>query len=110
MNAEVNKLLPAKIRAALYIFVGVIFAGVGAWQASEGNWVEFSLAFLPVIMAALAVPNTNTTTLIPGPAGPTGEPGATGEALTIDDTEVQAFIRAAVAKEVSAVYQLGLGE
>ena len=79
MNEEMSQLLNPKLRAALYVLVGLIFSGLGAWQAAEGNTLEALMLFLPTLQSALAVANTPYNGLLKGDTGEAGEPGADGE-------------------------------
>ena len=72
MNDAAAALLPAKLRMALYLLLGVVFAGISAWQASLGNWMEFAITLLPVLSAIVAVPNTPVSGAVQGLTGPAG--------------------------------------
>ena len=79
MNEEMSQQLNPKLRAALHVLLGLIFSGLGAWQAAEGNTLEALMLFLPTLQSALAVANTPYNGLLKGDTGEAGEPGADGE-------------------------------
>ena len=53
-----NDVLPPQIRRALYaiFFVGALIFGI--WQASQGDWVEFTGGLLTALVNLLAASNT----------------------------------------------------
>lgn len=104
MNDVARQLLSARLRMSLYLLLGVMFAGISAWQAAEGNWLTFSVTLLPVLMSIVAVPNTPVTqSALEGPKGDQGEPGEPGlDGVSADD--VSALVQAAVLSELSKIY------
>ena len=106
MNDAAAALLPAKLRMALYLLLGVVFAGISAWQASQGNWMEFAITLLPVLSSIVAVPNTPVSGAVQGltgPAGPPGDPGVPGEP-GVQAADIQALVQAAVLAELAKIY------
>ena len=103
MNDAAAALLPAKLRMALYLLLGVVFAGISAWQASQGNWMEFAITLLPVLSAIVAVPNTPVSGAAQGPTGPPGPPGDRGEP-GVQAADIQALVQAAVLVELAKIY------
>ena len=103
MNDAAAALLPAKLRMALYLLLGVVFAGISAWQASLGNWMEFAITLLPVLSAIVAVPNTPVSGAVQGPTGPEGPPGVPG-APGVQAADIQALVQAAVLVELAKIY------
>ena len=106
MNDAAAALLPAKLRMALYLLLGVVFAGISAWQASQGNWMEFAITLLPVLSAIVAVPNTPVSGAVQGPTGPPGVPGVPGipGAPGVQAADIQALVQAAVLVELAKTY------
>ena len=103
MNDAAAALLPAKLRMALYLLLGVVFAGISAWQASQGNWMEFAITLLPVLSSIVAVPNTPVSGAVQGPTGPEGPPGVPGEP-GVHAADIQALVQAAVLVELAKIY------
>ena len=103
MNDAAAALLPAKLRMALYLLLGVVFAGISAWQASQGNWMEFAITLLPVLSSIVAVPNTPVSGAVQGPTGPPGPPGVSGEP-GVQAADIQALVQAAVLVELAKIY------
>ena len=103
MNDAAAALLPAKLRMALYLLLGVVFAGISAWQASQGTWMEFAITLLPVLSAIVAVPNTPVSEAVQGPTGPAGPPGVPGEP-GVHAADIQALVQAAVLVELAKIY------
>lgn len=106
MNDAAAALLPAKLRMALYLLLGVVFAGISAWQASQGNWMEFAITLLPVLSSIVAVPNTPVSGAVQGPTGPTGppgDPGVPGEP-GVQAADIQALVQATVLAELAKIY------
>ena len=103
MNDAAAALLPAKLRMALYLLLGVVFAGISAWQASQGNWMEFAITLLTVLSAIVAVPNTPVSGAVQGPTGPEGPPGVPGEP-GVHAADIQALVQAAVLVELAKIY------
>ena len=115
MNDAAAALLPAKLRMALYLLLGVVFAVISAWQASQGNWMEFAITLLPVLSAIVAVPNTPVSGAVQGPTGPAGPPGDPGEPGPagpsgvsgepgVQAADIQALVQAAVLVELAKIY------
>ena len=105
MNDAAAALLPAKLRMALYLLLGVVFAGISAWQASQGNWMEFAITLLPVLSSIVAVPNTPVSGTVQGPTGPAGPPGVPGEP-GVQAADIQALVQATVLAELAKIYDL----
>lgn len=103
MNDAAAALLPAKLRMALYLLLGVVFAGISAWQASQGNWMEFAITLLPVLSSIVAVPNTPVSGAVQGPTGPAGPPGVPGEP-GVQAADIQALVQATVLAELAKIY------
>ena len=103
MNDAAAALLPAKLRMALYLLLGVVFAGISAWQASQGNWMEFAITLLPVLSSIVAVPNTPVSGAVQGPTGPEGPPGIPGEP-GVQAADIQALVQATVLAELAKIY------
>ena len=106
MNDAAAALLPAKLRMALYLLLGVVFAGISAWQASQGNWMEFAITLLPVLSSIVAVPNTPLSGAVQGPTGPAGPPGVPGVPGEpgVQAADIQALVQAAVLVELAKIY------
>ena len=114
MNEEMSQLLNPKLRAALYVLVGLIFAGLGAWQAAEGNTLEALMLFLPTLQSALAVTNTPYNGQLKGDPGAAGEPGAdgvpgpagpNGRDAEIDIDQLTAIVQNLIAAELANVQE-----
>ena len=111
MNEEMSQLLNPKLRAALYVLVGLIFAGLGAWQAAEGNTLEALMLFLPTLQSALAVTNTPYNGLLKGDTGEPGAEGAPGPAgfdgrdAEIDIDQLTAIVQNLIAAELANVQE-----
>ena len=103
MNDAAAALLPAKLRMALYLLLGVVFAVISAWQASQGNWMEFAITLLPVLSSIVAVPNTPVSGAVQGPIGPAGPPGVPGEP-GVQAADLQALVQATVLAELAKIY------
>lgn len=106
MNDAAAALLPAKLRMALYLLLGVVFAGISAWQASQGNWMEFAITLLPVLSSIVAVPNTPVSGAVQGPTGPAGPPGVPGVPGEpgVQAADIQALVQATVLAELAKIY------
>ena len=114
MNEEMSQLLNPKLRAALYVLVGLIFSGLGAWQAAEGNTLEALMLFLPTLQSALAVANTPYNGQLKGDTGAVGEPGAEGvpgpagsdgRDAEIDIDQLTAIVQNLIAAELANVQE-----
>lgn len=108
MNEEMTQLLNPKLRAALYVLVGLVFAGLGAWQAAEGNTLEALMLFLPTLQSALAVSNTPYNGLLKGDTGAVGEPGPAGfdgRDAEIDIDQLTAIVQNLIVAELANVQE-----
>lgn len=108
MNEEMSQLLNPKLRAALYVLVGLIFAGLGAWQAAEGNALEALMLFLPTLQSALAVANTPYNGLLKGDTGAVGAPGPAGfdgRDAEIDIDQLTAIVQNLIVAELANVQE-----
>ena len=108
MNEEMSQLLNPKLRAALYVLVGLIFSGLSAWQAAEGNALEALMLFLPTLQSALAVANTPYNGLLKGDTGAVGMPGPAGLAgrdAEIDIDQLTAIVQNLIAAELANVQE-----
>ena len=111
MNEEMSQLLNPKLRAALYVLVGLIFSGLGAWQAAEGNTLEALMLFLPTLQSALAVTNTPYNGQLKGDTGEPGAEGAPGPAgpngrdAEIDIDQLTAIVQNLIAAELANVQE-----
>lgn len=52
--------LPAQARKYLYAALFVASLGFAAWQAADGDWVEFAGAVIVALFGATATSNTDT--------------------------------------------------
>lgn len=59
MDALLRELLPHKARLWLYLIVGLVTLGVGAWQAADGNWLVALFSLAGTLTNALAAGNVN---------------------------------------------------
>ena len=53
--------LPAQVRKVCYAVVFVLALLFAAWQASDGDWVEFAGGLITALFGALATSNTGVT-------------------------------------------------
>lgn len=59
MSNPLTDVLPAKARKYLYAVLFVASLGFAAWQAADGNWVEFFSAIVVALFGATATSNTD---------------------------------------------------
>ena len=53
--------LPAQVRLYVYLVLGVAAVAIGAWQASEGDWLTAISLFLGTLGFGMAGSNTPST-------------------------------------------------
>lgn len=53
--------LPAQARKVLYAVLFVLALGFAAWQAADGDWVEFAGAVIVALFGATATSNTDAS-------------------------------------------------
>jgi hypothetical protein len=53
--------LPAKVRLYVYLAATVVLLGLGAWQASDGNWLNFIGLVAGAVVHGTAASNVDTT-------------------------------------------------
>ncbi len=58
MNTPLTDVLPEKTRQIAYAVLFVLALAFAAWQASEGNWVEFAGSLITALFGATAASNT----------------------------------------------------
>lgn len=58
MGALVD-LIPAKARKVLYAVLSAGVAVYGIWQATEGNWDEFTVSVITSLTGLMATANTD---------------------------------------------------
>lgn len=54
-----NDVLPARARKVLYAVLFVLALAFAAWQASDGDWVEFAGGLITALFGATAASNTS---------------------------------------------------
>lgn len=60
MHNPLTAVLPPRVRAIAYAIVFVLSLGFMAWQASDGNKLEFAFALVTSLGSALAVSNVSS--------------------------------------------------
>ena len=61
MNNPLTDVLPERARKVLYAVLFVLALAFAAWQASEGDWLEFAGGLVTALFGATAAANTPTT-------------------------------------------------
>lgn len=60
MSNPLTDVLPAKVRRYVYAVVSLAAAIFTVYQATEGDWKEFTAGALAVLVGATATSNTDT--------------------------------------------------
>lgn len=53
--------LPESVRKVAYAILFVLALGFAAWQASDGDWVEFAGGIITALFGATAASNVGTS-------------------------------------------------
>ena len=58
MSTPLTDVLPEKYRKVAYAVLFVLALAFAAWQAAEGDWVEFAGSLVTALFSATAASNT----------------------------------------------------
>lgn len=84
MNALID-LMPAGARKYVYALLSAAVAVFGIWQASQGDWIEFSVALVTTLVALMATANTSPTPIVVVDSAGQTSISDEGDAVTGDD-------------------------
>lgn len=70
MKEALEELLPRKARLVLYIIATLVLWGISAYQAAQGDWLEFAVILATSFAPVLAAGNVNKPAPIVEAAAP----------------------------------------